>query len=88
MFAPTAQGGHFWQTQAMARSLGISLTDAMADGQLDAKTYTRMLAQCGVCPSTSDCNAWMAAPDVAAETAPAFCRIKRYLDYLGARARK
>ncbi len=41
--------GAFHQTQAMARTIGVNLTTAIAERQLPADTPAQMIARCQTC---------------------------------------
>lgn len=77
MSAPLAHLGdpatHFWLTRSMARTMGVSFSEAMACGALSAAEYASMVTQCRKCPNVEACQTWLGAQDGSAKKAPAFC---------------
>ncbi len=55
---------HFWITRAVAKAMGVNLSDAMADGQLSAETYARMVTTCRKCALVDECQHWLATEAV------------------------
>lgn len=72
----------FWVTQGVARTLGLNLTGALADGRLDQRSYRQLVSRCDVCGLLEDCAAWMSQQQGIGATAPAFCPNKPILDRL------
>ena len=64
---------HFWLTRSVARSLGISLSDAMADNRLSAQGYAEMVTRCRQCTHVSDCEQWLAVHGSGADVPPKAC---------------
>ncbi|WP_299077036.1 DUF6455 family protein [uncultured Ruegeria sp.] len=64
---------HFWLTRSAARCVGISLTGALADGQLSPEGYAELITRCRTCPSSRRCEVWMATQQEWAEAVPDFC---------------
>ncbi len=64
---------HFWLTRSMARTLGVSFSEAMACGALSAADYAKMVTDCRKCPCVGDCQAWLGAQGGLAMEAPEFC---------------
>lgn len=64
---------HFWLTRSMARTLGVSFSEAMASGALSAADYAQMVTQCRKCPFVGECQAWLGAQGGLAMQAPEFC---------------
>ncbi|MDX1780918.1 MAG: DUF6455 family protein [Thalassovita sp.] len=64
---------HFWLTRSVARSIGLSLTDAMSRGQLSPQGYTEMVTRCRQCPLVTQCEQWLAQNGAGAETVPESC---------------
>lgn len=63
---------HFWLTRSMARVMGVSLSEAMAEGKLSATQYTEMVTRCRTCPHVGACKSWLAEAE--GHSAPAeFC---------------
>lgn len=55
---------HFWLTRSAARVMGISLSEAMADGKLSTQGYSRMVTTCRQCPFVAECQEWLATQAV------------------------
>lgn len=64
---------HFWLTRSMARSIGLSLTDAMIDGRLSPQGYSEMVTRCRQCPFVTQCEQWLAENGAGADAVPDFC---------------
>lgn len=64
---------HFWLTRSMARSMGVSLSDAIAEGRLSARSYADLVMQCRACPNTADCQTWLGGQIPGTEEVPGFC---------------
>lgn len=64
---------HFWLTRSVARSMGISLSDAMAEGRLTAQGYTEMVTRCRAADCRERCALWLAMRQEKADAAPGFC---------------
>ena len=64
---------HFWLTRSVARSLGVSLSEAMSDGRLSPQRYARMVTDCRRCPFTAECENWLAHTVPGAAEAPEIC---------------
>jgi len=64
---------HFWLTRSMARSLGVSLSEAMAESVLSPADYAQMVTRCRSCPRVHDCQAWLGAQTGKVDAAPEFC---------------
>ena len=77
----------FWRTQRVARTLGLNLTEALADGRLDRQSYQLMVAECQTCAHAADCTRWMASTRAAAGEAPAFCPALPRLNNIAIRGR-
>jgi len=74
----------FWHIQGVARSLGVSLTDAIADGRLKRGDYGRIVMRCRDCPNGSACADWLGRPCARDARAPGFCRNRQELDRIRA----
>ncbi|UYV38213.1 DUF6455 family protein [Rhodobacteraceae bacterium D3-12] len=55
---------HFWLTRSVARAMGISLSEAMADGKLTTQAYSGMVTTCRQCPFVAACQQWLATEAV------------------------
>ncbi len=76
---------NFFLTQGIARAMGISLTEALADGRLDREGYAAMVARCHACPHSKDCKASISDPQVTRLGAPAYCRNRPALNEIAQR---
>ncbi len=65
---------HFWLTRSMARVLGVSLSEEMAQQNLSAQDYATMVTQCRGCQHTQACQTWLGQRAGTAAAAPDFCR--------------
>ena len=63
----------FWHTRSVARALGLSLSEAMAEGALSADGYAQMVTRCRACPAVGDCELWLARNGAGASEAPECC---------------
>lgn len=64
---------HFWMTRSVARVMGVSLSDAMAEGQLTPKGYADLVTNCRRCVHVDACEYWLAHQAGRAETTPEGC---------------
>lgn len=64
---------HFWMTRSVARMMGLSLSDAIAEGRLRLETYEAMVTSCRRCPQVGTCEGWLARQTGDAAEAPAGC---------------
>ncbi|WP_371225884.1 DUF6455 family protein [Roseovarius sp. 2305UL8-3] len=64
---------HFWLTRSVARTMGISLSEAMAMGYLSAPDYAKLVNTCRTCPNASQCEAWLGERRAALPEAPDHC---------------
>ncbi len=64
---------HFWLTRSVARCVGVSLTDAMAEDQLSPDGYAELVTRCRASDCSGRCQAWLALQHELAESAPEFC---------------
>ncbi|GAA6163952.1 hypothetical protein NBRC116590_16560 [Pelagimonas sp. KU-00592-HH] len=64
---------HFWMTRSMARVLGLSLSEAMADGRLSQKGYADLVTRCRQCHHVAACEHWLGQQGGHAEAAPECC---------------
>ncbi|WP_120632091.1 DUF6455 family protein [Ruegeria sp. EL01] len=64
---------HFWLTRSVARCVGISLTEAMADGQLSPEGYAELITRCRRCLNGGRCEIWLATQQEWAGLVPDFC---------------
>ena len=64
---------HFFLTQGVARAMGISLTQAIAEGRLTVEEYGRMVTRCRASDCSGNCEAWLACQKARAAEAPPDC---------------
>ena len=64
---------HFWLTRSVARCMGLSLTEAMAEGQLSANEYAELVTRCRGADCSEKCAFWLAMQQSRATAAPEFC---------------
>ncbi|WP_319825649.1 DUF6455 family protein [Thalassovita sp.] len=64
---------HFWLTRSVARSMGISLSEAMGTGRLSPERYARMVTECRKCAFVTECEHWLAHNGASATEAPEDC---------------
>ncbi|WP_372603045.1 DUF6455 family protein [Actibacterium sp.] len=67
---------HFWQTQGMARSVGVDLNGALQSGRLLRSRYEALIAECYLCAHADACLKWMAMQGRGAKSAPGYCALK------------
>lgn len=68
-------GGNFWQAHAMARTLGVNLTDLRLQGGLDAGGLGRIASACESCRALAECVGFVADPPSETDAAPEFCPV-------------
>lgn len=73
---------HFWLTRSVARCIGVSLTEAMAMGQLSEPDYARMVTNCRRASCADMCQAWLAEQTTIADEAPLHCANAKMLNNL------
>ncbi len=59
-------------TRGMARTVGVSLTNAVVDGWLSRNELGNLVEACRICGATGQCTDWLART-VQAEALPTFC---------------
>lgn len=64
---------HFWLTRSVARCMGLSLTEAMAEGRLSAEGYAELVTRCRASDCHGQCALWLSGQQSFDETAPEFC---------------
>lgn len=64
---------HFWLTRSVARCMGLSLSDAMADGRLSPEDYAELITRCRIAGCREACHYWLAAQRDDDRPAPEFC---------------
>ncbi len=73
---------HFWLTRSVARCMGVSLTEAMAEGRLTPHDYAQMVTRCRGSGCDQHCQIWLAAQQARAGAAPEFCANAELLNAL------
>lgn len=73
---------HFWQTQGMARAVGVNLNSALKSGQLRRRDYAQTIAECCNCAHYQPCLSWLARNGAEATRPPAFCALSDLLEEL------
>lgn len=58
--------------RGMARTVGVSLSDAVVEGWLSRGELASIVETCGRCSHVRECTAWLSRT-VSAETLPGFC---------------
>lgn len=58
--------------RGMARTLGVSLSDAVVEGWLSRAELASIVETCGRCGHVAECTRWLARM-VEADSLPAFC---------------
>ncbi|WP_170607214.1 DUF6455 family protein [Ruegeria arenilitoris] len=64
---------HFWLTRSVARCMGVSFTDAIAEGRLKADGFAELVARCQHSGCSEKCYFWLAKQQARAQAAPEFC---------------
>lgn len=73
---------HFWLTRSVARCMGVSLSEAMAEGRLAADDYANIITRCRASHCSEKCQLWLASQQSKAKTAPDFCANAKLLNDL------
>lgn len=66
-------GLHFWLTRSVAKVMGISLSEAMADNRLTAQEYATLVSDCRQCALVENCQCWLGAQKDLARYPPPGC---------------
>ncbi len=64
---------HFWLTRSTARIIGVSFSDAMAEGELSPHGFAEIVTRCRAADCSSKCELWLATQQSTPEKAPDFC---------------
>lgn len=75
---------HFWITRAMARRLGVNLSEAMHDGLLTQADFAEMITRCRGCDKAQGCLEALSERDGPAVGLPDWCRNTAVLTELSA----
>lgn len=73
---------HFWLTRSAAKAMGISLSEAMAEGKLTTQEYSEMVTACRQCPFVEACQEWLATQAVPSSEAYELCCNRALLERL------
>ena len=73
---------HFWLTRSVSRSMGISLSEALAEGRLSPEGYAELVTRCRASGCDTQCANWLAQRQHPADTAPDFCANSETLNRL------
>ncbi len=65
--------GCYWLTNGMARSVGVNLPDAVAQGAIDRHRISEMVAQCRSCTKTEACLLYLAQGEGHGDDVPSYC---------------
>lgn len=64
---------HFWLTRSVARTIGVSFTEVLAEKRLTEEGYAELITRCRAAGCTERCQLWLACQQGRAEAAPEFC---------------
>lgn len=65
---------HFWLSRSVARTMGLSLTEAMRCGAISADDYARMVDRCRGCALVEACEEWLSSrTDIQRQPMPGCC---------------
>ncbi|WP_298852397.1 DUF6455 family protein [uncultured Ruegeria sp.] len=64
---------HFWLTRSISRCMGISMTEAMAEGRLSPDGYAELVTRCRAAGCDVQCEHWMSTQQGPVARAPEFC---------------
>lgn len=78
---------HFWLTRSVARVMGVSLTQALANGSLSEEGYCEMVARCRLKGCWRSCENWLAAQTDVRAAPPPDCAHASILSELRRRQR-
>lgn len=65
---------HFWMTRSVARAMGVSLSEAMAEGSLSQKDYADLVTRCRSCHFVDECQDWLGHQCTRSAAAPECCQ--------------
>lgn len=76
MFGAKTINRHAALMNRMAETLGVDLTEAIAEGRLPAEAWREAVVSCTACSDPEGCQHWLAAhaEDEAIPVAPGYCR--------------
>ncbi len=64
---------HFWLTRSVARVMGISFSEALAEGHLTRSDFADLVTRCRAAGCSGFCETWLAAQADLAPRAPETC---------------
>lgn len=74
----------FWMSRSVARVMGISLSQAMAEGRLSPDGYAELVTLCGNADCQDACARWLASQTgPRPEGPPEYCACTAILNRLG-----
>ena len=73
---------HFWLTRSVARTIGVSFTEALAEKRLTEEDYAELVTRYRAVECTEPCQLWLACQQGRAEAAPEFCTNAEMLNSL------
>ncbi|MCG7573491.1 DUF6455 family protein [Phaeobacter sp. CNT1-3] len=75
---------HFWLAKRMAKTTGVDLEQARADGALSQRDWAGMVARCRSCTAPEACSNWLdkSALSGGAESQPTYCENRARLQSL------
>ncbi|SHK16654.1 hypothetical protein SAMN05444000_12075 [Shimia gijangensis] len=79
---------HFWMTRSVARAMGVSLSEAMAEDRLSHRNYADLVTRCRQCHFVQECENWLSRQVDRADCAPGCCQHAALFDSLKDVARK
>jgi len=85
MFGTKTINRHAALMNRMAETLGVDLTQAIADGRLPAEAWREAVVRCTACSDPEGCQHWLAEhaqDEHRPEDAPGYCRNRDLMDSL------
>ncbi|MFP7672476.1 DUF6455 family protein [Marivita sp. S0852] len=73
---------HFWLTRSVARAMGVSLSEAMANDRLTPQDYAGLVTECRGCALVETCKGWLGDQANVAKSAPPGCINAKTLEIL------
>lgn len=64
---------HFWLTRSTARCVGVSFTEAMAEGRLTPQGFAEIVTRCRAADCSQKCESWLATQQAQPASPPEFC---------------
>jgi GTP cyclohydrolase III len=84
MFGAKTINRHAALMNRMAETLGVDLTQAIADGRMPAEAWREAVVRCTGCSDPEGCQHWLAdhAADETPPEAPGYCRNRALMQSL------